>query len=333
MNPYTIFKVVPLSVLQILARFVAWVIVHLPRLSIMRTINTNMSLIAPTLPKAQKQALTKDIIYHQCLTSIESMKSWAMSPEWSIAQICDVHNKDILLEGLANPNGMLAIVPHLGTWEMMNAWLNQFGAPTIMYKPVKGKFINEFVLQGRARLNATLVPTDGSGVKAVFKTLKQGGFSIVLPDHVPEPSGGVIVPFFGIHTLTSTLASKLASKTKCALVGLSCIRRNDGHGFDIYCYKLDDPDLYDRQTETATAALNQAMERMIKEHHSHYMWGYRRFKRIPSLGNPYRKDKAAVDAFVQAHYDLVSTYTDNSVQDKSTQDGNTQDNSSFKEPK
>ena len=302
MNPYHIFKVVPLSVLQMLARFVAWVIVKIPSLSIMRTIHINMALIAPHLSASQQKVLTKDIIYHQCLTSIESIKSWAMSPEWSIGQIRDVHNKDVLLAGLANPNGMLAIVPHLGTWEMMNAWLNQFGAPTIMYKPVKGNITNNFVLQGRSRLNATLVPTDGSGVKAVFKTLKQGGFSIVLPDHVPDPSGGVIVPFFGINTLTSTLASKLASKTKCALVGLSCIRRDDGRGFDIHCYKLDDPALYDRHAETAAHALNLAMQDMIEKHCSHYMWGYRRFKHVPNLDNPYNASPAELTAFVHAHH-------------------------------
>lgn len=305
MNPYHIFKIVPLSVLQMLARFVAWIILRMPSASIMRTVKINMALIAPTLSHLQKQALTKDIIYHQCLTSIESIKSWAMPPDWSIAQIRDVHNKDILLDGLASPNGMLAIVPHLGTWEMMNAWLNQFGSPTIMYKPVKGDITNNFILQGRARLNATLVPTDGSGVKAVFKTLKQGGFSIVLPDHVPDPSGGVIVPFFGIETLTSTLASKLASKTKCALVGLACIRRDDGHGFDIYCYKLDDPALYDRNTETAAYALNLAMQRMIEDNYSHYMWGYRRFKHIPMIDNPYNTDEANLAAFIRTHHTKV----------------------------
>ena len=305
MNPYHIFKIVPLSVLQMLARFVAWIILRMPSASIMRTVKINMALIAPTLSHLQKQALTKDIIYHQCLTSIESIKSWAMPPDWSIAQIRDVHNKDILLDGLASPNGMLAIVPHLGTWEMMNAWLNQFGSPTIMYKPVKGDITNNFILQGRARLNATLVPTDGSGVKAVFKTLKQGGFSIVLPDHVPDPSGGVIVPFFGIETLTSTLASKLASKTKCALVGLACIRRDDGHGFDIYCYKLDDPALYDRNTETAAYALNLAMQRMIEDNYSHYMWGYRRFKHIPMIDNPYNTDEANLAAFIRTHHTNV----------------------------
>ena len=290
-----------------LARFVAWIILRMPSASIMRTVKINMALIAPTLSDLQKQALTKEIIYHQCLTSIESIKSWAMPPDWSIAQIRDVHNKDILLDGLASPNGMLAIVPHLGTWEMMNAWLNQFGSPTIMYKPVKSMMTNDFILQGRARLNATLVPTDGSGVKAIFKTLKQGGFSIVLPDHVPDPSGGVVVPFFGIETLTSTLASKLASKTKCALVGLSCIRRDDGRGFDIYCYKLDDPALYDRNAETAAYALNLAMQRMIEDNYSHYMWGYRRFKLIPTINNPYSVDDADLAALIRTYHASVDS--------------------------
>ncbi len=307
MNPYHIFKFVPLSVLQMLARFVAWIILRLPNASIMRTVRINMALVAPSLSAHQKRALTKDIIYHQCLTSIESIKSWAMPPDWSIAQIRDVYNKELLLEGLASPNGMLAIVPHLGTWEMMNAWLNQFGSPTIMYKPVKSMMTNDFILQGRARLNATLVPTDGSGVKAIFKTLKQGGFSIVLPDHVPDPSGGVVVPFFGIETLTSTLASKLASKTKCALVGLSCIRRDDGRGFDIYCYKLDDPALYNHNAETAAYALNLAMQRMIEDNCSHYMWGYRRFKLIPTINNPYSVDDADLAALIRTYHASVDS--------------------------
>lgn len=300
MNPYQIFKFVPLSVLQILARMIAWLMMLLPNLSITRSITINLALVNPAIDGSQKKQLTTDIIRHQCLSTVESVKSWAMSPAWSIAQIRDVHNVEILHQSLANPKGMLAIVPHLGTWEIMNAWLNQFGAPTIMYKPVKGKVTNDFVLQGRERLNATLVPTDATGVKAIFKTLKQGGFSIVLPDHVPEPSGGVIAPFFGIDTLTSTLASKLASKTRCALVGLSCIRREDNKGFDIFCYDLDDPKLYDRDAQISSKALNHAMEQMINAHFSHYMWGYRRFKHIPNLGNPYSASQADLIQFLQS---------------------------------
>ena len=143
---------------------------------------------------------------------------------------------------------------------------------------MKDSGFNAFALHARQRLNATLVPTDANGVKALFKNLKQGGFSVILPDHVPQPSGGVVVPFFGIPCLTSTLASKMAQKTQCRLVGLSCFRREDGEGFDVYCDDLNDPQLYDKDIEVATTALNKAVEQMINRFPTEYMWGYKRFR-------------------------------------------------------
>ncbi len=288
MNPFNIFKYIPLSILRICAHIASWIMMRMPNLSLHNSIHRNLMLAYPNLTDNERDILHKQVVTNQNLTSVESVKCWAMPPNWSIKQIHTVHNQEILMSGLNNPNGMLALVPHLGTWEMMNAWLNQYGSPTIMYKPVKGKKSNDFVLAGRERLNATLVPTNASGVKAIFKTLKQGGFSIILPDHVPDPSGGVVVPFFGIKTMTSTLAPKLASKTKCALVGLSCIRRKDGKGFDIYCYDLSKDTLYDKDIAIATTALNKAMEAMITPLSEHYMWAYRRFKYVPNIDNIYK---------------------------------------------
>lgn len=290
MNPYNIFKYIPLSLLRALAKVIAKTMMWMPNLNIHNTIKRNLLIAHPNLTEAERLSLHKGIVYNQALTSVESVKSWAMPPEWSLNQLKDIHHIKVLTNGLKNPNGMLAIVPHLGTWEMMNAWLNTKGSPTIMYKPVKGKITNEFVLQGRQRLNSTLVPTDATGVMAVFKALKSGGFSVILPDHVPDPSGGVVVPFFGIDTLSSTLSPKLASKTKCALVGLACIRRADNRGFDVYCYDLNNPELYNTDMHIATAALNNAMQSMIEKFPEHYMWGYRRFKHVPGIDDVYNID-------------------------------------------
>lgn len=314
MSIYGLIKYVPLSVLRAVAYFVAMVLGKQPHYGLMRSIRFNLMLIDPMMPRKQRHRLAQQALTNQLLGSVESAKSWAMPPQWSIEQIRSVHNLEILQAGLRHPNGMLAIVPHLGTWEIMNAWLSQFGAPTVMYKPTTGA-LNDFMLAGRQRLNATLVPTDSSGVKAIFKTLKQGGFSILLPDHVPDKAGGVIAPFFGLPTLSSTLASKLASKTKCAMIGLACIRRVDGTGFDVHCYNLTDDfsdklinesidslndglidkpakestqhDIYSRDITVATTALNLAMQRMITPFMPHYMWGYRRFKYVPFSKNPY----------------------------------------------
>lgn len=299
MNVFNLLRFIPLPLLRGLARSVAFFIGLQKHTGVYQIIDKNLQLVYPKLTPLERERLAKQTLQNQALNMVESVKSWAMPVTWSIEQIHTVHNEAVLKQGLANPNGMLAIVPHLGTWEIMNPWLNQFGSPTIMYKPVKGKAANAFALQGRARLNATLVPTDSSGVKAIFKTLKNGGFSIILPDHVPDRSGGVNVPFFGINCLTSTLAPKLASKTGCSLIGLTCVRRADNAGFDIYCDKLDNPDLWDKNVEVATTALNQAMEIMISRFPTQYMWGYKRFKNVPIVKNPYKMSEDKFQEYVK----------------------------------
>lgn len=293
-NPYQLFRFVPLNVLRRLAQGVAWLINKLPNLKIHRTISTNLLLAYPNLDHQHQQQLHKKIIENQCLSSVESLKAWASTPIWCIKQIHTVHNEEAFKNALACPQGMLVVVPHLGSWEMMNAWLNQFGTPTIMYKPIPQQQLNAFMLAGRQKLGAKLVPTNTDGVKAIFRTLKQGGFSIVLPDHVPNPKGGVVVPFFNIPTLTSTLVPKLAQKTGCALVGLACIRRPDHQGFDIYCHTLDDPKLYDNNLSVATEALNTAIKNLVTPFKEHYFWHYRRFKYLPNIDNVYALDTPTI---------------------------------------
>lgn len=299
MNAFHLLRYVPLPLLRGLARGVAFFIGLQKQSGIYQIIDKNLQMVYPHLSSAERKRMAKITLQNQMLNMVESVKSWAMPADWSISQIHTVHNQQVLIDGLANPHGMLAIVPHLGTWEIMNPWLNQFGSPTIMYKPVKGEQANAFALQGRERLNATLVPTDSSGVKAIFKTLKAGGFSIILPDHVPDPSGGVNAPFFGISCLTSTLAPKLASKTHCRLVGLTCVRRDNNNGFDVYCDQLDDPKLWDKDVTVATTALNQAMEQMISRFPTQYMWGYKRFKNVPIIKNPYKLNDGQFQSYIQ----------------------------------
>ena len=280
----SLLRYVPMPILTALAGAIA-LLAQLTNASIYRSISTNIMLVRPFLDANERQRLTIQTLKNQLTSTLHSAKSWAMPPDWSVRQITHVHNEHILHAGLSHPNGMLIIAPHIGTWEMMNAYVSLLGKLTIMYKPSGNDELDKFILHGRQRLTATLVPTDASGVKAIFATLKNGGFSVLLPDHVPDKNGGEIVPFFGIPTMTGTLAPKLASKTRCALVGLACIYQDDG--FHIYCYDLNDENLYSKDIITAATALNTSMEMMINTHFTHYMWGYRRFKTTPFGENPY----------------------------------------------
>lgn len=290
----------PLPLLRALALAIAWLLNLMPQSGMRWVVRINLLLTMPKLEQRQRLALERATVRSQCLTAIESIKCWGMPSTYSISQIREVHGLVKLQAALADPKGMIAVVPHLGTWEMMNAWLNQFGAPVIMYKPADQPQLNQFMLNARQRLNATLVPTDERGVRAIFKTLKQGGFTILLPDHVPETSGGMLADFFGIETLTSTLVSKLAHKTGCSVIGLSCLRRDDLAGFDVYC-DLFDADVAAKDLNVAVGALNRNMQQMIERAPEQYLWSYRRFKVATGLQGLYRWDEVQVRQIAQSH--------------------------------
>lgn len=254
-------------------------ILYISNSSAKKTTRSNINLVYPHLSEKEKEALVESSLKSQCMTYAESIKIWGSSTKFAINQIKNVHGLEIFLNALKNPNGTLAAVPHFGTWELMNAWVCQYTPAVIMYKPDKNESLNKFVLESRQRLNATLVPTNESGVRILFKHLKTGGFSAILPDHVPKESGGIYSPFFGQNALTSTLFSKLAAKTQCSIIGMYCLRRNNLDGFDIYITDLS-KEVLSKDIQVSTNTLNNEIEQIINYAPEQYLWGYKRFRNI-----------------------------------------------------
>lgn len=284
---YFFLKVIsrfPLSFLQLLASCIA-ILLYSFNSSLKRITGINLKLAYPELDETAYQALLKKSLKSQCMTYIESIKCWGMPPEYSLNQIKNIYGEQHLTEALANKKGVIVVVAHLGCWELLNAWLNLHAAPMIMYKPNKHKAVDRFMLETRQRLNATLVPTNENGVRAIFKHLKQGGLTVILPDHLPKASGGIYSEFFGQKTLSTTLVSKLASKTQCNIVGLSCIR-DETSGFNVYCSPLSDQ-ILSKDLQTSVDSLNQNLESMINVAPEQYVWSYKRFRNVEGNKNLY----------------------------------------------
>ncbi|NOJ66750.1 lysophospholipid acyltransferase family protein [Acinetobacter indicus] len=280
------FSKLPLRLIQVTARSVGWLL-YVSNSSARRVTEINLKSAYPELSESEREQLTKRSLKSQCMTYAESVKIWGSAPEFALEQIKVVHGEDIFLDTLQNPNGTLAVVPHFGTWELMNAWVNLHTAPVIMYKPSKNPDVDRFMLEARQRLNATLVPTDETGVRALFKHLKQGGFAAILPDHVPKESGGIYSPFFGQNALSSTLLSKLAAKTQCSVIGLSCLRREDLSGFELHVQTLS-AEINAKDLQLSVDTLNKEMERMINVAPEQYLWGYKRFRKVEGNINLYQ---------------------------------------------
>ncbi|PTQ90359.1 lysophospholipid acyltransferase family protein [Agitococcus lubricus] len=250
-------------------------------------IRRNLKLCFPEQSERWINQVTRQNLIHTAQTGLEFTKTWGMPADYSIAQMKEFENIELFLEAIKSPKGCLVIVPHYGNWEFMNPWVSQQSQPVIMYKPSKNPIMDKFVWEARSRLQASLVPTDEKGVKSILKTLKSGGVSILLPDHVPHDNGGIFAPFFGISVWSGILSSRLIQKTQCAVVMLSCTRLAHSAGFKIVADKVD-PEVYSTDLQLSVNALNRSVEQLIRRDPSQYQWTYKRFKKCETLKNVYQ---------------------------------------------
>lgn len=295
----TLLSRLPLLWLQAFATLVAFILCQHKKNGLYKTIQRNLLIAFPACDEQQRQHMTALALKAQLQAMLEFIKCWASSPTYSVNLIKQINGEHLLTAAIKQQKGLILMVPHFGTWEIMNAWINQFSDIVIMYKPDDNPALNAFVLQARSRLRATLVPADESGVRQLFKALKRGGVTAILPDHTPEASGGIYSPFFGCPVLTSTLVSRLAQKTQCEVLQLSCQRmEEDPHYFQVIVEQVD-AIIRHEDLQLSVNCMNASIENLIKRAPQHYHWNYKRFKANPLLADIYYEDADKVARRIQ----------------------------------
>ncbi|ENW15753.1 lipid A biosynthesis acyltransferase [Acinetobacter haemolyticus] len=278
----------PIQLGRFFARMLAGFLTSFQLSKISKIISLNIQIAFPNMDLQQRQQLTKKAIQNELTSYFEFLSIWGSSNQRNIQRIQNVSGEQYLHEALAEKKGIVLIVPHFGTWEVMNAWLSQYTEMTILYKPVKNPDADRFVREARSREQAHLVPTDESGVRQIFKALKQGGTTAILPDHTPD-HGGEMINYFDIPVASSSLSAKLIQKTKAKAL-LIYTMRNDQDGFDMYIEPID-PQIYQGSAEDGTLIIHQTLEQLIKRYPDHYHWSYKRFSANKELKRIYDIDE------------------------------------------
>ena len=277
----------PLSVSRWIARILALIVNIFKVSKTSDVIRLNLEISLSELSTQERERITRAAIRNELMSYFEFFSIWGSSNQKNIERVHKVIGEDLLHDALAQNKGLVLIVPHFGTWEIMNAYVAQFTSMTIMYKPVKNQAADQFVRAARSREQANLVPTDESGVRQIFKALKQGGTTVILPDHTPNV-GGEYIPYFDVPLATSNLSAKLIQKTKARALFLYALR-NENAGFDIHIEAIDE-EIYQGDANQGTGIIINTIENLIQRHPEHYHWSYKRFRAHEDLGNIYKLD-------------------------------------------
>jgi Kdo2-lipid IVA lauroyltransferase/acyltransferase len=193
--------------------------------------------------------------------------------EWVGTELVDRH--------YAAGKGVLFLTPHLGCFEVTaqgvaQRYAAQYGDLTVLYRPARKAWLTQLIESARNRPGLVAVPTTLAGVKQMIKALKAGRAVGLLPDQVPPEGLGLWSPFFGQPAYTMTLSARLAQQTGAAVLLTWGERLPWGRGYRLHFSALKAP--LSADLAQAVAQINTAMEDLIRQCPSQYLWGYARYK-------------------------------------------------------
>lgn len=296
----------PIRFSRFFARSLAAIINALKITKTVKTISLNIDICLPEIPLNQKNQLVRAAVRNELQSYMEFFSIWGSANDQNIARIKHVEGAHYFHEAIAEKKGIVLLAPHFGTWEVMNAWFAQYTEMTIMYKPIKNIEADQFVRAARSREQATLVPTDESGIRQIFKALKSGGTTVILPDHTPKHASDQI-NYFGLPLFSSNLSAKLIQKTKARALLVYAIR-NETEDFNIFIEPIDES-IYLGSPADGTLVIHHAIENLIKRYPEHAHWSYKRFRAHPQLHNIYNipQEEALAEISKVKNAELITT--------------------------
>lgn len=270
--------VLPLPLAGILGRLIghlAWFFASTPKYVTLR----NIELCFPHLNAKEQQLLAKSSLIETLQTALEIAVIWSNPGKKTARYISHIENEALIKDAQKSGKGVVLIAPHFGNWELTNFYIAKHYPFLVMYKPADQPALNQFIYQSRSA-STEMVPANKKGVITLFRALKNGKVTGVLPDQEPTTKTGVWAPFFGVPALTPKLVSKLVNDTNSIALGFGCQRNPDGKSYHLFFIPVE-PELYNNDVSISATALNRCVEAIINRDPKQYQWEYKRFKRRP----------------------------------------------------
>ena len=240
----------------------------------------NLALCMPELDDTQRDALLRENFRDVGIGLFEFARAW-WGDATPMRRSARIEGLEILRALQAEGRGVLLVSGHFMTLEMCGRLLCDHVDLAGMYRKHRSPVMEWAVLRGRLRYASAMF---GNGdTRAAIRHLKRGGFLWYAPDQDMRGKDTVFAPFFGIPAATITATHQFSRMTGCAVVPF--FHRREG---ERYVLRIGQP-LAPFPTEDAvadTSAVNAAIEDMVREAPSQYLWLHRRFKRQPEGAPP-----------------------------------------------
>lgn len=232
----------------------------------------NIELAMPDLQPEEKKRIIRGASRNIGKLLIEIFSPEELKSR-SIKMPLNGKGSEILQQSLTKNRPVICVSGHFGNYDIFRAALIQYGFNVgALYRPMNNRYFNKRYELAIFSLGGQMFSRGRNGMKQMLQHLRKGNLLAVLIDQ--HMDRGASLKFFGLPAKTSLSAAQLALKYNALLIPVYAIRQDDGINFTI---EVEEP-IEHSNAEVMTQAINDSLERQIKNHPEQWLWTHRRWK-------------------------------------------------------
>lgn len=238
-----------------------------------RRVDSNLRLIFPEMPAAERKRIRRDMADNFGRTFIEvfTMRAFQARADWTEPT---GPGWDATQAALAEGKGVILVGGHFGQWEAVRGAFKERGIEVgALYRPVKNPWLEADYFDNMSVGGAPMLPRDRRGVRELVRHIRGNGVVAILLDQYVH--GGAPVDFLGHPAPTGLTIAELALKYRIPMIPAYGTRGPDGVHVDI---DLEAPIPPTTALEMTQAAADSLSAR-IRQRPGQYYWLHRRWSK------------------------------------------------------
>ncbi|QOP46282.1 lipid A biosynthesis lauroyl acyltransferase [Sulfurimonas paralvinellae] len=210
---------------------------------------------------------------------LHTMESRYYTPD-EITQNITFENLEIVQKAQQEKRPIIFVTAHYGAWELAGRALSYKIEPIlIIYKKMKNKFFENYLLSSREKWKMTYAERHGA-TRAMMKTLRKGGAMAILIDTNVNKNEAVKVKFLGHEISQIKTTAYFARKYNAALIP-ALIHTEDDENYTIRFDSEIVPPKTDNEERDIQVSMQMQTDWLSKEilkEPKPWFWLHRRFK-------------------------------------------------------
>ena len=245
-----------------------------------RVAEENLRHCLPELSDAERARLLTANFEHYGRLIVELLHMFTPVPghfqRWVRAH-CRLHHRERWAEALASGKGAILYSAHTANWEMAIGIAGLDGFPAVMVtRHLTPDWLDRRLRDLRASVGIDCVYQPRT-MPVLLRRLKDGGTVGFMADQYIPPPGGLKAPYFGVEVDSLGAMGPLAYRTGASLNPL-ILRRDEAGTLHLTVGEAMPRGEWMKDPAGSTRAVNEVLERIVRENPEQWLWAHRRFK-------------------------------------------------------